>query len=123
MQAVEDLLLQAPLQGRLGLGQNDEVPEPKYRPKGGFHAIRATKSLPQQLRELDSLRKQGIVKTSPPLPAKDERGETPWATDAVELSPAQTLVCYQAALVHPPAHQGRRRTAAEDRLAAAQASE
>ena len=71
------------------------------RPAGG--AIRATKSLPQQLRELDSLRKQGIVKTSPPLPAKDERGETPWATDAVELSPAQTLVCYQAALVHATA--------------------
>lgn len=78
--------------------------EPKCdRPEAGFHAIRATKSVPKQLKELAELRKQGIVKTSPPLPAADLRGETPWATDAVELSPAQTLVCYQAALVHATA--------------------
>ena len=71
------------------------------RPAGG--AIRATKSVPAQLKELDTLRKQGTVKTSPPLPAADRHGETPWSTDAVELTPAQTLVCYQAALVHATA--------------------
>ena len=41
--------------------------EPKCeRPEAGFHAIRATKSVPKQLKELAELRKQGIVKTSPP---------------------------------------------------------
>ena len=84
--------------------QRGEQPEPKApRPAGGFHAIPATKTVPAQLKELDTLRKRGIVKTSPPLPAADMRGETPWSTDAVELTPAQTLVCYQAALVHATA--------------------
>ena len=49
-----------------GNGEEPEPPEP--RPKGGFHAIPATNSVPQQLKELHGLRKQGIVKTSPPLP-------------------------------------------------------
>ena len=50
--------------------QAGEQPLPPCpRPEAGFHALRATKSVPMQLKELDALRKRGVVKTSPPLPA------------------------------------------------------
>ena len=80
--------------------QDGEVPEKKVRYKAGFHAIEGTKSIPQQMNELKRLYAKGVVLTSPPPRPLDSRGERPWCTDKIELVPQQTLVCYQAALVH-----------------------
>ena len=78
--------------------QRKQTPPTKIRYKAGFAAIKATKSIANQMKELDRMRVEGLVRTSP-LP-KLYRGSTAWGTDVVELVPAKTLVCYQAALVH-----------------------
>ena len=82
--------------------QRKLTPPTKIRYKAGFAAIKATKSIANQMKELDRMRVEGLVRISRGIYStpKNCRGEFAWGTDVVELVPAKTLVCYQAALVH-----------------------
>lgn len=77
------------------------TPKPKIRWRCGYHAIDATKTIEKQYQELRKLTAEGIVLQSPAenVPSTGRRGVL-WQTNAIELVPAKTLVCYQAALVH-----------------------
>ena len=79
-------------------------PDPKVRQRAGYHAISATKSVAQQVADLDKLREQGIVRQSPRVVISGgcggQRDMVAWATDVIELVKSKTLVCYQSALVN-----------------------
>ena len=79
------------------LGKGVPIPA-KVRRIGTFHGIECSKTIPEQMAELDDLRRQGRVRNSPTAMVA-QNGLFPWATDAVHLLPDKTFVCYQAALV------------------------
>ena len=80
--------------------QLGETPVQKVRWRFGYHAIDATKTIKQQYQELRQLTADGIVLQSPAENVPSKGRGVPWQTNAIELVPAKTLVCYQAALVH-----------------------
>jgi hypothetical protein len=79
------------------LDPGEEIPK-KVRRIGSFHGIKCSKTIPEQMAELDDLRRQGRVRNSPTTMVA-QKGFFPWATDAVHLLPDKTFVCHQAALV------------------------
>ena len=79
------------------LGKGVPIPA-KVRRIGTFHGIECSKTIPEQMAELDDLRRQGRVRNSPTAIVASH-GFFPWATDAVHLLPDKTYVCHQAALV------------------------
>ena len=50
-------------------------PAPKVRPRGGYHAINASKSISKQYAELKALRQKGIIRESPRVMLVDSRGK------------------------------------------------
>ena len=73
------------------------------RYRAGFHAIDATKKIPEQLKDLDRHRRAGDVKRAPEPQVIRDGHVVPWCfsyeTDNVCLVEAKTMVCYQAAIV------------------------
>lgn len=78
----------------------EEPKERKVRKKGGFHAISATVSIPRQIARLNQLRQEGLVRTSPNVNRTGKGLMVAWATNAVALVEAKSMVCYQACLVN-----------------------